>query len=197
MPPHANRRVRPPSYAHSHACVEVVPEGGRSIRPGRAAQPPAGPARNAVPAAVHRSQHPAHKGEAAALSACPRGALAGNRPAGRHTGHVLPSSPRGDPVHGPDDVKDTRTRHDAPSPVQFRTHNPGRRRGHPGPPPRTAPARHPRQRRENLPPRNTEQPARALIRRAPRFQADAPPAGLATRLHAEPPIGGRELGRAV
>ena len=54
-----------------------------------------------------RCQHSAHPGEPAVIRACARGGLAGNSPAGRHTGHAIGGCPHGDPFHGLDGVEDT------------------------------------------------------------------------------------------
>ena len=148
--------------------VGACPAGGRSIRPGRAGQPPAALTPGAACPKAHRSQNPPPQCGDAALRAGTRGGLAGNRWPGRHIRHAISGSPRGDPLHGLDDVVETRARHVAPSPGQALTRD-RCHRGHPGPPPRLPRARLRRQRRRNLPPRSTEQLARGIDTTVPSF----------------------------
>jgi hypothetical protein len=136
------------------------------VRPGSAVQPPAAPAslgRGAADAVAHRGQHPPRTVGDAALRAGNSSGLTSNRSPGRHVGR---SRPRGSSFHGLDGVVDTRARHDAPSPGQFCTAT-APSQGHRGLRHPYATGRHRRQRGENLPPGSTEQPAPALIPRAP------------------------------
>ena len=96
----------------------VRTQAGRySVGPRRAAKPvaaPAGPALSAADIAAHYGQRPPHEGEQAAVTTVGRGdPVISGTPARR----PAPAT-GGLPLHGLDDIKSTRVRHDPPSPAQ-------------------------------------------------------------------------------
>ena len=123
----------------------VRTQAGRySVGRRRAAKPvtvPAGPSLSAADVAAHYGQRPPHEGEHAAVTTAGRGdPVISGTPARR----PAPAT-GGRPLHGRDDIKGTRARHDLPSPGQscpVTEPPPGHQRPrHPrvtGPPPATA-----------------------------------------------------------
>lgn len=100
---------------------------------------PASPTLSAADSA-HYGQHPLHEGEHAAISMVSSRVPVINGTPARHPAPATGSIP----LHGLDDIKSTRVRHDAPSPSQFcpvTEPPPGKRPRHlrvSGPPPATA-----------------------------------------------------------
>ena len=123
-------------------CPVHTQAGGYSVRRRRAAKPVAAPASPTLSAAdiARYGQHPPHEGEHAAISMVSSRVPVINGTPARHPAPATGSIP----LHGLDDIKSTRVRHDAPSPGQFcpvTEPPPGKRPRHPrvtGPPPATA-----------------------------------------------------------
>jgi hypothetical protein len=140
-----------------------VPASHASTMPGPRRHGSRSRARCDAHAVPHRCQHPPHEGGGAAMGAGSSGGFAITRLPSGHTGRASRSGPRGRPFHGLDSVEDTRARHDAPSPYSPAP-RPRRRLAFRGLRPRTPQACRQRQRGEN-PPRSTEEPGPAQIRK--------------------------------
>lgn len=125
----------------------VRTQAGRySVGRRRAAKPvavPASPSMSAADVAAHYGQRPPHEGEHAAVTTAGRGdPVISGTPARRRA-----PATGGRPLHGLDDIKGTRVRHDLPSPPASPAPLPSRRLGINARATHVSRARHQRRRR--------------------------------------------------